>query len=1236
MLFVVTGLGCGIVPAQQPAQTHRASLMVQTGQSESVTSLAFSPDGHYAVVAGGRAAVLWDVRSGKELRQFTGHADRTWAVAYSPDGKYVLTGSFDHTARLWDAESGREIRQFVGHLDSVNAVAFSPDGRSVLTGSDDHSARLWDVETGKELRRFTGKLGPHVTPLNGSGVGDGLSEISAVAFSRNPDPALAGKYVVTGSDQGLQLWETASGKLLRQFAPRDGRQSVFWSIVCSPDGRSVATADSGSQTVQLWDLQSGRLAWNWSKVNAVGPHQALAFADTGQVLFVAGFPSPTAASVTALNAADGKVMIQLPPGGSSPVAFSQDGLNLLTGGPQDAPSATVLWDLQTTSIARQMQGQNAEARALAASPDGKALFTQDDDGAQVWDTASGTQTMRFMPGSNQVPRATSPDGKATLSSFSVGIDSRPSNSAQLKDATGKVHTLTGHRFPINYLGFSPDNRTAYTQSEDLAQVWEVSSGRVLKSFPTFRRNTPMDPPPQLGGADGEAIVSPDGKWILYFYYNVDQDTKVLHLKDAKTGKEVRQFRGHTAEVISSAFSADSRYALTGSYDDTMRLWDVQTGKLLQTYTGNTDIVMQVAFDSDPRYVISGSLDGVTTIWNRATGAAVVKLISFRDGGWAVVDAQGHYDASDPDNSGSLYWVTDNRRSIDLGQLKQEYYTPGLLARALNGDTLPDVTGMDKVALPPLVSDLVYDAATKKLHVTITNDGGGVGRLELKVNGRLLQTVEHAASPTPEKSQMVTLSLAVAPFLPDAENHIRVRVYNAANSVESVEAATVYRVAGGGARAVKPVEDGPALPEIPKAPVVTGKFYAIVVGTSEFANPAVLPSLQGVPSKDAESFAAALRLAAQRLYGDSSGSNDKIWMRLFTTDYGQPGAPPGIDGQPNKANIQAAFDAVHAMAHREDTLVVFMAGHGMVSPTNKDVYYYLTKDARSLTFESDPVLKDLSAVSSDELYSWMREPVASMPLKEVVILDTCAAGAAGTALDRLAAARDLPPDQQRAIQHMKDGTGTFVLMGAASDASSYQNDIYGHGLLTYALLEGMRSVPGDGELDVSRWFADATSQVPTLARNMGRIQYPLTAAPESRDFPVGMLSPEDRAKIVLPQPKPMVTGVLCEDADQNDPLVLGALVREQMRATGDVSHMDALQVMYIDSSADEIPGALSPKLQYRVQGSDVIVRIRLVKDGKDAVPARTVRGVQDDPSTLAGTVAAAIVTMAQQVPTPVRP
>jgi hypothetical protein len=167
------------------------------------------------------------------------------------------------------------------------------------------------------------------------------------------------------------------------------------------------------------------------------------------------------------------------------------------------------------------------------------------------------------------------------------------------------------------------------------------------------------------------------------------------------------------------------------------------------------------------------------------------------------------------------------------------------------------------------------------------------------------------------------------------------------------------------------------------------------------------------------------------------------------------------------------------------------------------------------------------------------------------------------------------------------------------------------------------------LDVSDWFANAVHEVPVLAREIGGTQKPLVAEPSSTDFPIGMLSVADREKIVLAAPKPQLTGVLCEDADQNDPLGLSGLVREQLRAAGDVTNTDTMQVMYLDSTTDETPGAMAPKLLYSVSGNDVSVRIRLAQDGK-TIAEQTLRGSRSDIPELAKTIAAALVRMAMAV------
>ena len=69
-----------------------------------------------------------------------------------------------------------------------------------------------------------------------------------------------------------------------------------------------------------------------------------------------------------------------------------------------------------------------------------------------------------------------------------------------------------------------------------------------------------------------------------------------------------------------AFSPDGKRIVSGSCDNTVRVWDADTGQPVgQPLTGHTDAVTSVAFSPDGKRIVSGSDDKTVRVWDADTG-----------------------------------------------------------------------------------------------------------------------------------------------------------------------------------------------------------------------------------------------------------------------------------------------------------------------------------------------------------------------------------------------------------------------------------------------------------------------------------------------------------------------------------------------------------------------------------------------------------------------------------------
>ena len=514
------------------------------------TFAAFSADGTVFVCnERDKKLGLWDARTGRRRLQVplaleVNHWD---PIALSADQRLLAVADRDGHLHLHDPATGKESRRIPWDGDQpfsgYRAPAFSPDGK-LLAAFTNNGLRVWDTATGELRREFADCRGP-------------------TAFSAD------GKLLACGDRQGIRLWDTATFTEVRRSEPLT---EEVRGLAFSTDGRLLATAQD--RTVGVWEVATGK------RVNRLPAHEgvvhALAFTPSGTGL-VSG-ADDGAAIVWDLATAAPRYRLPGHHRAAASAAYSPDGKLLATGdGPPFSTSnyeAQVrLWNLADGTLVRQFTGHLHGVNRLAFSPDGRRLASAGfDNRFRVWDPATGKRLYQVRGGEGSRTLAFSPDGQTLVLGAlhgELGLY-RAADGQKVRD----FGTPQGdYRRRVVLAAFAADGKTIVTHEGDFQQreapkvrVWEAETGREVRSVPIPGSETYYE------GSPAARAVSPDGTVAATVSPHTQQPAVLLW--DLTTGKRFAELRGHARPIPVLAFSPDGRLLASGSQDTTVLVWDV--------------------------------------------------------------------------------------------------------------------------------------------------------------------------------------------------------------------------------------------------------------------------------------------------------------------------------------------------------------------------------------------------------------------------------------------------------------------------------------------------------------------------------------------------------------------------------------------------------------------------------------------------------------------------------------
>lgn len=567
---------------------------------------------------------------------------------------------------------------------------------------------------------------------------------------------------------------------------------------------------------------------------------------------------------------------------------------------------------------------------------------------------------------------------------------------------------------------SADNRyLAMLMEGQYISVWDMEKGKEIDHINT-RTLKPLD-----------FAIDARSKKI----YVVD-DKGVLHIKPMVSGEN---FNKVTDRQGKQKFNA-------------IRKQNISSASSAAAISKNNQAAQSLSYNGGQYQLIAKRGQGIL-VMDGQSEKKKAQLLSTKNG-WAVLDAQGRYDGNE-EAFKDVSWDADGQL-LELDRFSEKYFEPGLLTKVMRKKSVKMITRpvveIEKgIYLPPQVtlkilsSEKQYrspDAIKVQVLATLDDKPEVLHDLKFFHNGKRVpkNRIHQKKSYTKDGKGIKEWQVSIVPE--KGRNKFSAEVSGWQDII-------------GQARTVSF--------NVRKKPTAKAtRFFMKSIGINQYQGSKLLLDFAVADAREIFKTFSTSTLAKK----DATGKyKQNTTIRTLM-----------LDKQASKKEILNLFDVTQLAAKKNDLLVVFMSGHGMVVDNQ---WYYLPQEAKSLT---DAHHVRSVGVSASEL---MDKFVEIPSQKIVLIIDACQSGAATRNFNNF--------HQRRALRGLSRNTGIHIIAATRADQLAPEFAELGHGLFTYTLLNGMKKNssgyhnadlwPKDGQLMVSELQKFAEKFVPALAYSL---------------------------------------------------------------------------------------------------------------------------------------------------------